>query len=101
MIAGWAEYVNRTMNQPPKVALFDGEQEIARTIAGSGEEARGYEFDLAALGVSASPALRVRVHGEIRDLARPAYTGNHKLRYYVRSLFRAVGLNGDRGSPGE
>lgn len=79
--AGWAHYVNKTMTIPPRVTLYEGERALATvsadqsTVAGvdatSEERPCGFQIDLGGLTIRDPGALRVRVDGEIRDLARP------------------------------
>ncbi|MFV8819962.1 sulfotransferase [Haliea sp. E17] len=91
-IAGWARFVNKSMNRPPQVILYQGEREIARTSAdrpGGGQPGNldcGFSFDLQELGLLPSPALRLRVKGEIRDMPRPAYSGANRLLFHWRAL---------------
>ena len=80
---GWARYVNKSMDVPPRLLLYEGEKEISATSAnlmtvlqapdGEPQESLcGFEFDLTELAIVNSSNLRIRAKGEIRDLTPPA-----------------------------
>ena len=80
-IAGWARYVNRSMDTPPQVVLYQDDRELAVCSAElpvpdrEGERRGvecGFEFDLQALGIEPGSGLRLRVKGDIRDFEPPA-----------------------------
>lgn len=101
-IAGWARYVNRSMQAPPVIVLYRGEEELARTradrspppAASTGDDTCGFEFDLRQLGIAPSPALRLRVKGDIRDMPRPAYSGGRRLAYLWRGFRQRLAAGG-------
>jgi hypothetical protein len=94
---GWARYISKTMNVPPRVVLYDGDCEIttisadmpraeAAVASDSNPDDCGFEFDLESLGVDASTRLRVRVQGEIRDFAAPPFSAASSASRYLKSL---------------
>ncbi|MFT6285973.1 MAG: hypothetical protein ACJAYC_002453 [Halieaceae bacterium] len=82
-VKGWARYASKTMNVPPRVVLYDGDQPVMAVSAdmantgpsslhNSAHDNCRFEFDLKSLGIYDSTGLRVRVQGDIRDFATPA-----------------------------